>query len=548
MGVCPRQALSWQSNNSRGRKHVYKIFVADKLSSEGVAVLRQQADAEVDFSPGLDTPEIVQHMRTADAVIVRSAVSIRGEILAAADKVRVIGRAGIGVDNIDVDGATERGIVVLNTPDANATTTAELAVAHLFSISRFLPQADRSVRAGEWERNKYVGTEIAGKTVGIVGFGTIGRIVADRCRGMKMRVIAHDPYITDERLIEHGVEPRSLDQLLAESDYVTLHCPVTETTRNLFNADRFARMKKGAFLINCARGTLVDEVALVAALDAKHLAGAALDVYANEPPKGSPVLGHERIVLTPHLGASTHEAQAAVGVEIVRQVMTFLRTGEAINAVNLPRISGESLRKLNPWQSLGRKLGGLLACMAGTPMSRIEVTLVGRASEVGVNPMATEVLVGILQRQLSVPVNQVNARHLAKRQGLALVESSSEESHDYVSLLRVTGYGENDAIAVEGTLFDDRHPRLVRINKYEIEAALLGHFIFTRHADRPGVIGAIGAAMGRRGINISSMHVGVAPGTDQALAAIGVSTVLDDASLAEIRAIQAVSKAVQISF
>lgn len=527
---------------------MYKIFVADKLSAEGVALLRQQADADVDFSPSLGTPEIVQHMREADAVIVRSAVSIRGEILAAADKVRVIGRAGIGVDNIDVDGATERGIVVLNTPDANATTTAELAVAHLFSISRFLPQADRSVRAGEWERNKYVGTEIAGKTVGIVGFGTIGRIVADRCRGLKMRVLAHDPFITDERLIEHGVEPRSLDHLLAESDYVTLHCPVTETTRNLFNAERFARMKKGAFFINCARGTLVDEAALVAALDSKHLAGAALDVYVNEPPQGSPVLGHERIVMTPHLGASTHEAQAAVGVEIVRQVMTFLRTGEAINAVNLPRISGESLRKLNPWQILGRKLGGLLACMAGAPMSRIEVTLVGRASEVGVNPMATEVLVGILQRQLSVPVNQVNARHLAKRQGLALVESSSDESHDYVSLLRVTGYGENDAVAVEGTLFDDRHPRLVRINKYELEASLLGHFIFTRHADQPGVIGAIGAAMGRRGINISSMHVGVAPGTDQALAAIGVSTVLDEASLTEIRAIPAVSKAVQITF
>lgn len=527
---------------------MYKIFIADKLAPEGVALLREQTDAEIDFAPGLSTPEIVQRMRTCDAVIVRSAVSIRGEILAAADKVRVIGRAGIGVDNIDVEGATERGIVVLNTPDANATTTAELAVAHLFSISRHLPQADRSVRAGEWERNKYVGTEIAGKTVGIVGFGTIGRIVADRCRGLKMRVLAHDPYITDERLIEHGVEPRTLEQLLAESDYVTLHCPVTETTRNLFNAERFGLMKRGSYLINCARGTLVDEAALVAALDSGRLAGAALDVYVNEPPAGSPVIGHERIVLTPHLGASTHEAQAAVGIEIARQIMTFLRTGEAVNAVNLPRISGESLRKLNPWQALGRKLGNLLACMAGVPMAQIEVALFGRASEVDVHPIATEVLVGILLQQLSLPVNQVNARHLAKRQGLALVESSSEESHDYVSSLRVTGCGEHETISVEGTLFDDRHPRLVRINRYELEAALLGHFIFTRHADQPGVIGAIGAAMGRRGINISSMHVGVAPGTDQALAAIGVSTALDDASLAEIRAIPAVSKAVRISF
>lgn len=527
---------------------MYKVLIADKLGPEGVDLLKSQADLEVDFAPGLAEAELLGRIGYYDAVIVRSATKIRGKVLEAASRARVIGRAGIGVDNIDVDAATERGIVVLNTPDANATTTAELTIAHLFSINRHLPQADRSVRAGEWRRNDYVGTELAGKTIGIIGFGTIGRIVADRCLGLKMRVIGHDPFVTEQTFLESNVEPKPLDELLAESDYVTLHCPVTESTQGLMNARRFGQMKRGAMLINCARGALVDEAALVAAIDGGHIAGAALDVFVDEPPVGSPLLNCDRIVFTPHLGASTREAQAAVGVAIAQQVMTFLRTGEAINAVNLPRISGEAIRKLEPYQSLGRKLGLLIAQMASEPMSRIEVGLYGRASELQVRPIATEVLIGVLSGHLSIPVNQVNAAHIAKRQGLSVYETTSEDSRDFQSLLRVTGSCERECLTLEGTLFDERRPRLVRINKYDLEAPLEGQYLFTRHNDQPGVIGAIGLVLGKRGINISSMHVGVAPGTTQAIAAIGVSTTLDDSAMASIREIPAISKAMQIAF
>ncbi|MCP5144270.1 MAG: phosphoglycerate dehydrogenase [Gammaproteobacteria bacterium] len=526
---------------------MYKIFIADKLGPEGVDLLKQQSDAEVDFAPGLSEAEVIERIGRYDAVIVRSATKIKGAVLEAAKNVRVIGRAGIGVDNIDVDGATERGIVVLNTPDANATTTAELAIAHLFSVNRNLPQADSSVRGGQWRRD-LLGTEITGKTIGIIGFGTIGRIVADRCRGLKMKVIGHDPFVTNETFMEHGVEPRGLDELLAESDYVTMHCPVTDSTKGMMNAERFGKMKKGAMFINCARGTLVDEAALVAAVDSGHLAGAALDVFQTEPPKDSPVLGCEKILFTPHLGASTHEAQAAVGTEIAKQVMTFLRTGEAINAVNLPRIPGDTIRKIEPYQALARKLGALLAGMITEPLKTLEVGLYGRASELKIRPIANDALIGVLSGHLSIPVNQVNANAIARRQGVTVTETCSENSRDFVSLLKLTGSSGGQTVTVEGTLFDEVRPRLVRINSYDLETALEGLYVFTRHADQPGVIGAIGACLGKLGINISSMHLGVAPGSDQALAAICVSQLLDESTLESIRNIPGISNVMQISF
>jgi len=525
---------------------MYKVFVADQLAPEGIAALAQYPELEIDFSPGLSVADAIPHARAADAIIVRSATKIKGELLAAAEKLKVVGRAGIGVDNVDLDAATERGIVVLNTPDANATTTAELAIAHLFSLCRNLPAADQSVRQGKWERNSFLGTEVSGKTIGIIGFGTIGRLVAKRCRGLEMRVVGYDPYVTEKTFAEHGVECRELDALLAEADFVTLHCPVTEGTRNLLSRERLLSMKPGARLINCARGGLVDEAALVEVVHSGHLAGAALDVFDTEPPGMSPLFGEINVQFTPHLGASTHEAQTAVGVEIAHQIAAFLIRDEVINAVNVPSIAPEKLARLAPYLELARKLGRVLCRMADEPLSQVEIGVFGEAAELDTHPIASAAMVGLLCEHHSVPVNPVNAIHLARRQGIQLTEVSSADSRDYVSLIRVTAKGEKHSVCLEGTVFDERRSRLVRVNAYEVESPLEGNLLFTRHADQPGVIGTLGEILGRRGINISRMQVGVADGTQLAIAVLAVSQPLDNDTIDAIGRISAVDKVLQI--
>ena len=528
---------------------MYKVFVADKLAPEGVATLQAHPELEVDFSPGLANTEARAHIRDAHAVIVRSATKIRGELLAAATQLTVIGRAGIGVDNIDIDTATERGILVLNTPDANATTTAELAIAHMFALSRHLPEAHRSVRAGEWTPPKFVGTELAGKVVGIIGFGTIGRLVAARCRALKMVVVGHDPFVTESTFAEHGVAVRDLDALLAEADYVSLHCPVTDDTRGLLDARRLHLMKADARLINCARGGLVDEAALAAALTNEELGGAALDVFASEPPGDSPILDAPNVVFTPHLGASTHEAQAAVGTEIASQIAAYLIRGEVQNAINLPNVRPENLRQLNPYLQLARKLGKLLSLMSEGALHELSIGMFGRAAELDAHPIANEALIGLLQDHLSVPVNQVNAGHLARRQGITVTELSSADSRDFLTTLRVSGSSASSTLCLEGTLFDERHPRLVRVNDFVIESELEGQLVMTRHADRPGVIGAIGALLGREGINITRMQVGIASDDNsQAIAIFGVSKPLSETTMAALGAIDAINKVLQAGF
>ncbi|MGR8918163.1 MAG: phosphoglycerate dehydrogenase [Gammaproteobacteria bacterium] len=526
---------------------MFKVFVADKLAPEGIAALEQYPELEVDFSPGLSVEDAIPHARDADAIIVRSATKIRGELLAAAERLKVVGRAGIGVDNIDLDAATERGVVVLNTPDANATTTAELAIAHMFSLCRSLPAADESVRAGKWERNHFLGTEVSGKTVGIVGFGTIGRLVAERCRGLKMRVVGYDPFVTAETFEEHGVEKAEIDELVHVADFVTLHCPVTEGTRGLFSRERLEAMKPGARLINCARGGLVDEQALVDVVESGHLAGAALDVFENEPPGESPLFGVDKIQFTPHLGASTHEAQTAVGVEIAHQIAAFLIRDEVINAVNVPSIAPDKLARLGPYMDLAQKLGRLGCRMTDEPMSDVEIGVFGEASRLDTHPIASSAMVGLLCEHHSVPVNPINALHLARRQGIRVTEVASADSRDYLSLIRLTATAGGQSVCLEGTLFDERHPRLVRINRYEVEAPLEGHLLVTRHADQPGVIGTLGEILGRRGINISRMQVGVADdGTQMAIAVLAVDRSLDEETMNLIAGIAAVDKAMQI--
>ncbi len=524
-----------------------KILIADKISPAGMAWLEDRAGIDAVFLPGQDEDQLVASIAAYDAVIVRSATRITAPVLAAGARLKVIGRAGIGVDNIDVAGATERGVVVLNTPDANATTTAELTIAHLLSLSRNLPHADRSVRGGSWERAAFMGTEIAGKTLGVVGYGTIGRLVAARALALKMTVLVHDPFVTDEVVRGEGCRPLGFEALLAAADYVTLHCPVTDRTRGLIGADQLAAMPAGSRLINCARGALVDEAALVAALVSGHLAGAALDVFAAEPPVASPLLGLDNVVLTPHLGASTREAQVAVGTQIAQQVVQFLETGEPVNAVNLPAVSAEQLARVRPWQGLARALGRLVGALAAGPLERIEVTLNGCPDEVDTHLVAVDAVVGYLGNQFSGAVNQVNAPTLAQRQGIKLVEARSAQVSDYRTRLDVTGTGAWGAVGVSGTLFDERYPRLVRIGDFDIEAVLEGDLLITRHDDRPGVAADFSRVIADAGVNITRLHLGPVREEGHAMAVVGLGRPLAAEDLDRMRSLPALEMVQQIS-
>ena len=523
-----------------------KILISDKLATDGINYLKAQNDIEIHFETGLSEEALCEIIGDFDALLIRSDTQVTPKLLQAAKKLMLIGRAGIGVDNVDIPAATEMGVIVMNTPDANATTTAELTIAHLMSLSRHLPAADQSVRAGKWERSIYTGSEVAQKTIGIVGFGTIGRLVASRAAVLKMNVIAFDPFVSPDIYTDLGVESVSLEDLIARSDYITLHCPLIEKTRNIIGAAQFEKMKSNAMLINCARGGLIDEVALYDALKSKKIAGAALDVFEVEPPVSSPLLELDNIVFTPHLGASTSEAQLAVSVEIAKQAVTFLRTGEAINALNLPRVSAEELKQSSDFVNLATQLGKVLAGLSSAPLTKLEVALFGRATDVSPRPISVAALVGVLSGQFSTPVNRVNAENIAKRQGLALTESVSKETQDYVSLITLTGYSAEKTTTVSGVLLGGRQPRLVSINTLNIEVIPEGTLLITSHDDKPGVISAISAILGHAGINISRMQVSAADSQDKAMAVISISESLNPDLLSQVADLEAVHEVTQI--
>jgi D-3-phosphoglycerate dehydrogenase len=523
-----------------------KILVSDKLAEDGINFLNEQEDLQIHIQTGLNEDELCEIIAGYDALLIRSDTQVTAKVLKAAKNLKVVGRAGIGVDNVDLDVAMELGIIVMNTPDANATTTAELALAHIFSLSRNLPAANYSVKAGKWERSKLMGAEITHKTLAILGFGTIGRIVAQRGNGLGMRVIAHDPFVAPDVFAEYGAEMVDFDTLLKQADYLTLHCPLLEKTRHIIGVAPLAMMKKSARLINCARGGLVDEVALYAALLEKRIAGAALDVYEEEPPKDSPLLALDNIVFTPHLGASTNEAQVAVSVEIARQVVKYLHTGEAINALNLPRLSAEELKNAQPFMHLANILGKVLMSLIDQPIDKLEVAVFGQAAQVKIRPVSTEALVGFLAGQFSTPVNRVNVENIAKRQGIRLIESQTELSEGYQSLIKITGYAKDKAVSLAGTLLGAQHPRLVSINHYEIEVVPEGVLLITRHDDRPGVIAAISSILGSSNINITRMQVSIADQEQSAMMVIGVSNPLNEQLLKVLLDVPAVHTVRQI--
>lgn len=523
-----------------------KVLVSDRLAEEGINFLTAQPGLQLRIQTGLTEDELCELIADYDALLIRSETQVSAKVLAAAKNLKIIGRAGIGVDNVDLNAATERGIIVMNTPDANATTTAELAIAHMLSLSRNLPAANQSVRAGKWERSKLMGSEIAHKTLAILGFGTIGRIVALRGHGLGMRVIAHDPFVAPEIFSKYGVEMMDFDSLVRQADYLTLHCPLLEKTRHVLGPDQFAAMKKSARLINCARGGLVDEQALFQALHSGRLAGAALDVFEQEPPQQHPLFELDNVVFTPHLGASTKEAQTAVSVEIARQVTQYLQTGEAINALNLDRVSSEELNLAQPFMRLANILGKVLAELLDQPIERLEVALFGKAAYAKVRPISAEALIGLLAGQLSSPVNRVNVERIAKRQGIVLLESQSELSEGYQSLIRITGHCGDHSVILAGTLLGDQHPRLVSMNHFEIEVVPEGVLLITRHHDRPGVIAAISSILGGAGINITRMQVSNADRQQSAMMAISVSNPLNPQLLQAVCDVPAVQTARQI--
>ena len=523
-----------------------KILISDKLAEAGINYLNEQDDLQVHIETGLNEDQLCDMIGDYDALLIRSGTQVTEKVLQAGSKLQVVGRAGIGVDNVDVKAATAQGVIVMNTPDANATTTAELAIAHIFSLSRHLPIANASVRAGKWARSSLMGAELAHKTLAVLGFGTIGRIVAKRGLGLNMKVIAHDPFVAPEIYENIGVEAVELDDLITRADYLTLHCPLMPTTQGIIGGEQLGMMKNSAMVVNCARGGLIDEAALYTALKDGQIAGAALDVYEQEPPQGSPLLELDNIVFTPHLGASTREAQEAVSVELARQIVTYFQTGEAVNALNLPRMSAEEIKKSSMFTSLANILGSMLAGLASKPLEKVEIALLGKAAEVESHPVAVEMLVGVLEGHLSQPVNRVNAADLAKRQGISLTESRTEETHDYLSLIRVTGHFGEQSITLEGTLLGDCHPRLVRIDNFEIEVIPEGTLLITRHDDKPGVIAALGTILGNAEINISRMQVGVADDQQQAMAVISISAPLDEQFLSAVGDIPAVHQVTQV--
>lgn len=484
-----------------------RVLVSDDLSPEAVRILRD-GGFDVDVKVGLAPADLEAIIGQYEALAVRSATKVTAKLLEKAERLRVVGRAGIGVDNVDLDAATRRGVVVMNTPGGSSVTVAELALAMILSLSRHVPSATASVKAGKWEKKRFQGRELAGKTLGVVGIGNIGSVLVDRALAMKMRVVAYDPFITAEAAAKMGATLVELDALWREADVVSLHLPLTEQTRHLVGAATLARMKRGAILVNCARGGILDERAVADALASGHLGGAALDVFEQEPPPPDhPLFAFDNVVCTPHIGASTEEAQSAVAAAVAEQVVAFLRDGVVKNAVNIPGLPKEVLEQLAPYLPLAEKLGSLAAQLAPQGTSEVIVEVAGELSAVPMRPLAARALVGLLRRFLDTPVNEVNAPSIAKDRGIHVREVRSAEPHDWASLVTLTVRGAGGETLVAGTVYGKREARIVRVNGFRVEAVPDGHVIVCENDDAPGVVGNLGTVLGSAGVNIARISL-----------------------------------------
>jgi D-3-phosphoglycerate dehydrogenase len=523
-----------------------KVLISDELSPAAVQIFKDRGVA-VDFKPGMKADALLACISEYDGLAVRSATKVTKQVLAAAANLKVIGRAGIGVDNIDIDEATARGVVVMNTPFGNSITTAEHAIALMFALARDIPAANASTHAGKWEKNRFMGVELAAKTLGIIGCGNIGSIVADRALALKMKVIASDPYLTPERAKDIGVEKVELDELFARADFITLHTPLTDATRNMIDAAAISRMKEGVRLINCARGELVVETDMIEALKSGKVKGAAFDVFAAEPARESPYFGLENVVCTPHLGAATTEAQENVALQVAEQMSDFLMTGAVVNALNMPSVSAEDAPKLRPYMKLAEELGGFAGQLAGSGFDRVTIDYDGHVAELNTRPLTAVVLKGLLA-PLMDSVNMVNAPVIARDRDIDVTEATHERASDYQTLIRVTVETKAGPRSVSGTLFGGNRPRVVEVNTIPMEAELGRHMLYVTNKDKPGFIGNLGRALGEAGINIATFGLGRVKAGGDAVALINVDEPVDESVLEKVRRLPDVVQAEVMHF
>jgi D-3-phosphoglycerate dehydrogenase len=523
-----------------------KVLISDQMDPKAAEVFRA-AGLEVDEKPGLSKEELKAIIGGYDGLAIRSATKVTRDLLEAATNLKVVGRAGIGVDNVDIAAASAKGVVVMNTPFGNSITTAEHAIALMFALARELPQADASTQAGKWEKNRFMGVELTNKTLGLIGAGNIGSIVADRALGLRMKVIAFDPFLTAERAIALGIEKVELDDLLARADFITLHTPLTDQTRNILSRDNLAKTKPGVRIINCARGGLIDEAALKEALDIGQVAGAALDVFVEEPAKSSPLFGTPGFIATPHLGASTTEAQVNVAIQVAEQMAEFLSRGGVTNALNMPSLSAEEAPKLRPYMALADKLGSLIGQLEGFHATGIAIEVEGAAAHLNQKPVTGAVLSGLM-RIYSATVNMVNAPFLAKERGLDVREVRHDREIDYHTLVRVTATTPGGEKSAAGTLFANEAPRLVELFGIRVEAELEGDMIYVVNEDAPGFIGRLGTTLGEAGINIGTFNLGRRAAGGEAVALISVDSPIGDAITARIAALPGVMRVTPLRF
>jgi len=482
-----------------------KVLISDKLSPKAADIFKAN-NIDVDVKVGMSPEELAQCIGDYDGLAIRSATKVTKDIVANAKNLKVVGRAGIGVDNVDIPACSANGIVVMNTPFGNSITTAEHAISMMMSLARRIPAASESTHAGKWEKSKFMGVEVCGKTLGLIGAGNIGSIVADRAKGLKMNVIAFDPFLQQERADDLGIEKVELDDLLARADFITLHTPLNDATRGILGAENIAKCKKGVRIINCARGGLIDEPALKAAIEAGHVAGAALDVFEEEPAKQNVLFGMEQVICTPHLGASTSEAQENVALQVAEQISDYLNKGTIVNALNMPSVTADEAVKLKPYITLAEQLGSFAGQLTETGLKAITIEYLGGASKLNTRALSAVMLKGVLE-PLVESVNMVNAPIVAKERNIDVKEQTSDNAKDYQSLIRLTVNTERGERVVAGTLFGGQ-PRIVQVNDTMLEATLGQNMLYINNEDKVGFIGAVGDLLGKASINVANFHLG----------------------------------------
>ncbi|PKP71001.1 MAG: phosphoglycerate dehydrogenase [Alphaproteobacteria bacterium HGW-Alphaproteobacteria-4] len=513
-----------------------RVLVSDKLSETAVQIFRDRG-VEVDYLPdlGKDKEKLLEVIGRYDGLAIRSATKVTEKILAAATNLKVIGRAGIGVDNVDIPAASKKGVIVMNTPFGNSVTTAEHAIAMMFAVARQLPEASASTHAGKWEKNRFMGAELFNKTLGVIGAGNIGGIVCDRALGLKMKVIAYDPFLSDERAQKMGVTKVELDDLLARADFITLHVPMTEKTRNILSREALAKTKRGVRIINCARGGLIDEAALVDALKSGQVAGAALDVFATEPATESPLFGMPNVVCTPHLGASTTEAQENVALQVAEQMADYLLTGAVQNALNMPSVTAEEAAVMGPWLKLAAHLGAFVGQMTDEPIRAINILYDGAVADMNLAALNCAAIAGIMQAT-NPDVNMVSAPVIAKERGVQIATTRQEKSGAFDAYIKLTVVTETRERSVAGTCFADGKPRFIQIKGINIDAEVGAHMLYTTNRDVPGIIGTLGGTMGKHGVNIANFTLGRAAAGGDAIAILYLDEPLAPEVIAELEA------------